>query len=67
MLLRKEGENYVELSAEEEASLRAKHANGEILFMMEDGFERVMSAEEESEIRAFWASNEKTNAEIPPR
>ena len=59
MLLRKEGENYVELSAEEEASLRAKHANGEILFMMENGYERVMSAEEEAEIRAFWALSEK--------
>lgn len=59
MLLRKEGENYVEISAEEETTLRAKHANGEILFMMENGYERVMSAEEEAEIRAFWALSEK--------
>lgn len=59
MLYWKSNISYELFTEEEEATLRAKHAKGEVLFTMENGYERVMSTEEESEIRAFWALSEQ--------
>lgn len=57
MLMRKVDGQMVPVSETEEAELRAEHARGERLFGMENGYEYVLSAEEEAEIRAFWSAS----------
>lgn len=57
MLMRKVDGQMVIVPEAEEADLRAEHARGERLFGMENGCEYVLSAEEEAELRAFWAAS----------